>query len=127
MRNTLMTIVFCSLLSLRLSAADFKFIRLDVPGASTTVPKGINALGDVVGLTVDGDGNGHGFLFHQGKFNIIDVPNSSFTNAVGINAYGDIVGRFSDLDGNNHGYLLRGGISRRLTSRAATPTPRPME
>ena len=96
-------------LSLRLSAADFKFIPLDVPGASTTVPKGINALGDVVGLTVDSDGNGHGFLFHQGKFKIIDVPDSSFTNAVGINAHGDIVGRFSDLDGNNHGYLLSGG------------------
>lgn len=92
-----------------LSAQVFSFQKVDVPGASATNPKGINARGDVVGLTVDGDGNGRGFLYHQGSFKLIEVPGSSFTNAVGINSRGDIVGRWSDAGGNNHGYLLSNG------------------
>lgn len=95
--------------SMAMFGQELSFRKLDLRGASATVPKGINALGDVVGLTVDGDGNSHGFLFRRGKFTTIDVPGATFTNAVGINARGDVVGRWSDTSGTNHGYLLSGG------------------
>jgi hypothetical protein len=65
----------------------------------------------MVGVTVDNDGNDHGFLLRHGEFTTVDAPGSIYTDANGINDRGDIVGLFIDGDGNGHGYVLRSIIT----------------
>jgi uncharacterized membrane protein len=85
---------------------DLAFETLDVPGARLTRPFGINASGRIVGLYMDTQGAGHGFVKDpEGTYASIDYPGASFTNAGAINARGDIVGRWTDGSGTNHGYL----------------------
>jgi uncharacterized membrane protein len=88
---------------------DFRYIKIDLSGASVTNPNGINARGDVVGAYHDASGVSHGFLLRQGVVSTIDFPNASFTSARGINAQGDIVGRILGPSGDEHGYLLHDG------------------
>jgi hypothetical protein len=59
------------------------FITIDVPGASSTQPFGINPWGDIVGQYSVG-GINHGFLLHEDTFTTIDVPGASSTGAFGI-------------------------------------------
>ena len=101
--------LFCLTVSSLLTATDFRFVKIDVPNATSTTANGINARGDIVGTFVDANGVSHGFLVRKGVFSTIDFPNASFTAARGINARGDIVGRFDDAGGNQHGYVLRDG------------------
>jgi uncharacterized membrane protein len=86
------------------------FNTIDVPGASSTVPSGINSEGDIVGYYLNATGT-HGFLLKKGVFNTIDVPGASFTVASGINAQGDIVGSYANATSgaSDHGFLLRKG------------------
>src|SRR5262245_9968155 len=49
------------------------FTAIDVPGASFTLPRGINPEGDIVGFYGVGAAT-HGFLLHEGIFADIDVP-----------------------------------------------------
>jgi uncharacterized membrane protein len=88
---------------------DFRFSRIDYPGASATNPGGINARGDIVGNFHDAYRVTHGFLLRKGAFSAIDVPDASFTAARAINARGDIVGRVLGQSGDEHGFLLRDG------------------
>ena len=83
------------------------FITIDVPGASFTLPRGINSEGDIVGFYGVGTAT-HGFLLHDGTFTDIDVPGASATRPRGINPQGDIVG-FYVAAGVTHGFLLRDG------------------
>ena len=99
--------LFCIAFSSLLTATDFRFVKIDVPDATTTTANGINARGDIVGSFVDANGANHGFLLRKGVFSAIDFPSASFTAARAINARGDIVGRFDDASGNQHGYVLR--------------------
>ena len=92
-----------------LLAADYHFVKIDVPNATSTTVNTINARGDIVGNYDDANGVGHGFLLHKGVFSTIDFPNASFTAARSINARGDVVGRFFDAGGYQHGYLLHDG------------------
>jgi probable HAF family extracellular repeat protein len=93
-----------------LSAGNIHFVKIDFPGATSTVAFGINAREDVVGRYDDVDGASHGFLLHKGVFSSIDVPDAAVTlYARAINARGDIVGAFLDADFVTHGYLLRDG------------------
>jgi uncharacterized membrane protein len=85
----------------------FRYVKIDIPGASATSPSGINARGDIVGGYSDSGGVTHGFLSRQGVFSNIDFPNASFTAARAINARGDIVGRILGPTGDEHGFLLR--------------------
>jgi uncharacterized membrane protein len=93
------------------SATNYRFTRIDVPGATFTNAFCINARGDIVGSTVDAEGVSHGYLLRDDHFTIIDVPNAAVTlYARAINARGDIVGNFLDDDFLTHGYLLRDGL-----------------
>lgn len=103
-------------------AADFRFVRIDFPGASATTALGINARGDIVGRYDDTAGVTHGFLFHQGAFSTIDFPHASFTAPKAINARGDIVGRVIDAAGNEHGFLLRDGHFKKVDYPGASAT-----
>src|SRR5262249_48214669 len=58
----------------RARAQGLPFQTIDVPGASSTIAWGINGRGQVVGLYLDSDGGGHGFLASGGTFAAIDVP-----------------------------------------------------
>ena len=80
------------------------FAPIDVPGASSTLARGINAQGDIVGFYGAG-GAFRAFLLHEGTFTDIDVPGASFTRPRGINPQGDIVG-FYGAGGATHGFLL---------------------
>src|SRR5229473_855981 len=80
------------------------FTSIDFPGASSTVPFGINPRGDIVGHYVSA-GVTHGFLLSGDEFTSIDFPGASLTIASGINARGDIVGQY-DSAGVTHGFLL---------------------
>jgi probable HAF family extracellular repeat protein len=51
----------------------YSFTTIDVPGALSTSPSGINDSGQIVGGFWDGL-KGHGFLYRGGSFTTIDVP-----------------------------------------------------
>ena len=89
------------------------FTTIDVPGAESTFPAGINNSGEIVGTWEQSPFNFHIFLFTNGTFSTVDLP-SNF-GASGINDSGQIVGSYSvqDTTGvHQHGYL-------------ATPVPEP--
>ena len=103
-----------SLASTRLAGTTHGFLldkhgsltTIDVPGASSTQPLGINPRGDISGMYSAG-GTTHGFLLDKdGSFTSIDVPGASSTAAQGINPQGDIVGTYS-AGGITHGFLAR--------------------
>jgi hypothetical protein len=73
------------------SAQVSDFTTIDVPGASSTLPRGINPRGDIVGFYGVG-GAFHAFLLHEGTFTDIDVPGAAFTRPRSINPQGDVVG-----------------------------------
>ena len=114
MRHAIKLTLFCLALCSLLSAADYRFVKIDVPGATFTIANGINARGDIVGPYRDADGIGHGYLLHKGAFTTIDFPGASFTGARAINARGDIVGRIQFADSIDHAYLLHDGRFSRI-------------
>ena len=80
------------------------YSRLDVPGASQTIPRGISSNGTVVGQYT-ASGLIHAFTYQEGTFtNPIDVPAALFDNlgtpkhtlGVGINPQGELVGCFHE-------------------------------
>ena len=86
------------------SAQVSDFTTIDVPGASSTLPRGINPRGDIVGF-YGVAGAFHAFLLHEGTFTDIDVPGAAFTRPRSINPQGDIVG-FYGTGSVSHGFLL---------------------
>jgi uncharacterized membrane protein len=91
-------------------AADYRFVKIDVPNSISTEALGINAREDIVGRYTDAEDIDHGFLLRKGVFTSIDVPNAEATfGARAINARGDIVGNFLGSDSVVHGFLLKDG------------------
>jgi hypothetical protein len=62
-----------------------------IPGASSTLPSGINERGAIAGGYRDVDG-WHGFVWLGGTFRTIDVPGAADTALTGINNQGTVVG-----------------------------------
>jgi hypothetical protein len=92
------------------------FTTIDAPGAGTVSPEGtfgvgIDANGDVVGLFLDSNDAGHGFLRDStGAEFSIDAPGAGTqqnlgTEATAINASGEIVGFFFDTQGAEHSFV----------------------
>ena len=88
---TCYALVMVFTLLMPVGAQEPDFTAIDVPGASFTLPRGINPEGDIVGFYGVG-GVTHGFLLIEGSFTDIDVPGASATRPRGINPQGDIVG-----------------------------------
>lgn len=94
-----------------LSTDRITFKNIDVPGATATIPSGINNSGAIVGLFLDSNGAFHGYLADkEGTFlNEIHFPGAVQTEPFGINEKGDIVGSYVDDGGAFHGFLLHDG------------------
>ena len=121
MRKIILTLL-CLAFSPPIFAAEYRFVRINVPGSESTEPRGVNARGDIVGR-FDSEGIGHGFLLRRGVITTIDYPNSLETRgARSINARGDIVGNFLDLDSTSHGFLLRNGRFTQIDPPGASET-----
>lgn len=80
-----------------------------MPGAppGSTIPSGINDLGQIVGTYFDSNGP-HAFLDAGGKYTTIVVPSSNSSAGAfgsGINDFGQIVGTFVDSTGTVSGFL----------------------
>ncbi|MFL5593994.1 MAG: hypothetical protein ACJ785_05195, partial [Gemmatimonadaceae bacterium] len=74
--------------------SSYTFTRLDVPGATATIPSGINAGGRVVGWYVQG-GVTRGFIYDAGTWTTgIVYPGASLTQLRGIGPDGTIVGNY---------------------------------
>lgn len=85
----------------------------DYPGATTTIPEGINDRGDITGFFTDVNGATQGFVrFHSGDFSApIIEPNDTglLTEGRGINRSRTVDGFYSGGDGFLHGFFLNGG------------------
>ncbi|MBV9265544.1 MAG: hypothetical protein JO061_05185 [Acidobacteriaceae bacterium] len=97
------------------------FISFDAPGACATATfpgcteaVAINAFGEILGYSVDANGNPHGFLRDwNGKFTTFDVPGATAYAAVfsegppgsTLNLEGDATGGYLDANGVPHGFI----------------------
>ena len=85
--------------------------RIAVPGASETIPLGVNDNDTVVGAYIDGTGSTtmiHGFIWRIGGSLIKGVNDpvaDSQSYLIGINNEGDVVGSYVDSKGNTDGFL----------------------
>jgi len=84
------------------------------PGTTRTLPRGINAQGDIVGGYDDRNGDRHAFLLCGGKYTTLDwdilvqVPGATDIDAFGVNPRGDVVGAYVDSSGVQYGFVLTG-------------------
>src|SRR5688500_6845444 len=79
------------------ATCEYSFTTFDVPGATITGGRGINARGDVVGYYQTGPAfeDVHAFLLSDGVFTTIDFPGSpSDRRAFGIDKHGLIAVSF---------------------------------
>ena len=114
------TVSFGLLLSSALFATDYRYTKIDVPNASQTIARGINARGDIIGSYTDADGAGHDFLLHDGVYTNIDYPGGA-GGARAINARGDIAGILDDADGA-HGFVFSDGTLTKIDYPGASAT-----
>lgn len=103
-------------------AADYSYITVDYPGASSTSARGINDVGDIAGSYTDAGGLLHAFLLQDGKFTSSDFPGTTATIATAINNAGEIVGYYTDAGGKVRGYLLSKGVFTSIDVPDATET-----
>lgn len=76
----------------------FDFANIDVPGALSTVPQGVNAGGDISGYYVDATRRFHGFIRHDNVVTTIDYPGMDYTDVHGIGPDGTVVGTYANND-----------------------------
>jgi probable HAF family extracellular repeat protein len=86
------------------AAMSYSFTILDVPGATYTEARSINASGQVTGYYSSSDYRSHGFVYSNGTFTTLDVPEARGTNAASINASGQVAGYYYDAT-SVHGFI----------------------
>jgi len=114
------TLIICLFLTSagvsQINSPTFRYVAINVPGATATIPRGINNFGEVVGSYQISGNPGcelsancviHGFKLINGKFTRVDVPGALQTEIHGVNDGGDVVGTYFSSDGRLHGFLLR--------------------
>src|SRR5262249_36232938 len=85
------------------------YTPIDVPGAISTNPSGINSSGEIVGSYTDASNIEHGFRLDRGVFVAIDYPGALNTTPISINNSGDVAGFFLDSSSHWHGFMLSEG------------------
>jgi probable HAF family extracellular repeat protein len=78
-----------------------------VPGTVLTQGDGINAHGQVAGVSCDDNFVCHAFLLAGATLTSFDFPGAAGTLAYGINSAGQIVGKYFTADGSTHGFLAQ--------------------
>jgi hypothetical protein len=115
--NSLAALAFGLLLSVPgLAQAQYRFSKIDVPGATRTAANGNNTLEIVVGEFDDANGLTHGFVWKEGVFTTIDAPGADPPGSIvnGINAPGQLAGTYFGM-GRFHAYLENNGDFRTST------------
>lgn len=84
-----------------------KFVKIDVPQMTYTVPLGVDFLGRVTGYTYqESTFEMHGFVRElNGKFTVFGVPNSDWTVPLAMSATGEITGVFFDANNEIHAFV----------------------
>ena len=81
---------------------------IDYPGATSTILRGINSSGWIVGSYIDTQLVQHGLLFRPpNSFVSYTYPDSTFTTLEGINDRGQICGQYKDTFGQRHAFIGR--------------------
>ena len=98
-----------------LAFAQFNFRTINVPGATETQVRGVNASGEIAGFYKTTNCVEpsiqfpncfvHGFKIVNGTLVKLMVPHSLSTAIMGVNDYGDLVGFCITSDGYSHGFL----------------------
>jgi hypothetical protein len=100
----------------QINSTHFKYVAINVPGSTSTIARGINNLGEIVGsFSISGNPGCeltancviHGFKLVNHKFTRVDVPGALQTEIHGVNDFGDVAGVYFASDGRTHGFLLR--------------------
>jgi hypothetical protein len=76
----------------------------DLTGALSTIPLGINNLGDICGTAIFGDGSQLGFISVLQVVTTFAVPGATATLAYQVNDSGQIIGTYFDSNAIPHGY-----------------------
>jgi probable HAF family extracellular repeat protein len=102
-------------LSSPLSAGFYSFTVITPPGASSSMPTGINNAGDFVGLeNVISPPSTQSFRFSGGSYSTIAVPGATRTLVSGINGQGQYVGAYF-TGPNLSAFAFMGGMYQTLT------------
>lgn len=81
---------------------------IDYPGSTSTILRGINRSGWIVGSYVDTQLVQHGFLFRSpDRFVSYTYPGSTLTSLEGINDRGQACGQYKDTAGQRHAFVAR--------------------
>lgn len=85
--------------------------KLGSIGGGVVFVRGMNTLGDIVGVFRNASGGLRAFVYSGGNLSdlnaLIDAPGWVLTSADGINNRGEIVGAAVAADGSQHAFLLR--------------------
>ncbi|MHC5775127.1 hypothetical protein [Nostoc sp.] len=73
-------------------------------GFLATQANAINDEGEIAGFYYDGNGNTHGFIYHDGTYTTVNYPGATSTEVYGINDRGEIVGNYQDANGYGNGF-----------------------
>ncbi len=104
------------------------FQALNVPGASYTIPFGINSRGDIVGEYMISTGKDYRFIYSGGVFTTLDMSQSaddslSWSTAYGINSQSDMVGWYGNgTTMTFHGWVVRKGVRYNIDAPGSTCT-----
>jgi hypothetical protein len=82
-----------------------KFQTVTFPGARSTILKGINRFGTIVGEYLGADNHFHGFRLKNGQFTSIHPNGATDTFVNGINDNGTVVGNFFTGGVDSHGFI----------------------
>lgn len=89
---------------------EYRYTRLDAPGATSTIASGINASGHIVGWYRDSTTDRvRGFIYRDGTYTPVDYPDAALTQVNGIGPDGNVVGSYrkaGEPDVNFHGFLF---------------------
>ncbi|MHC5614842.1 MAG: hypothetical protein ACYTXA_28645 [Nostoc sp.] len=73
-------------------------------GFLATQANAINDEGEIAGFYYDGNGNTHGFIYHDGTYTTVNYPGAISTQLFGINDKGEIIGSYGDANGDGGGF-----------------------
>jgi hypothetical protein len=95
-------------------AITYTYSNIQVPGAVSTSPTGINNKGDVIGNYQTSSDDGYGFLLSNGSYTTISCPGATAgTFIFGINDHGVMVGYYS-TETKSWGFVYENGVCKSL-------------